>query len=229
MKKTITILIYISSLHFVFSQDIDVKLYNDTIYATKEFEIFNRVSYSITNNTNQKQLFIIDNKGLRYSNFNLDDDSVDKDNLMTAYVVFNNQMIIRDSKNKEIGLNDCYIPRSTMSFFNDSIIKNSKNKDIFFKNYISKYIIILNPKEEYFISKYNQLPNHSNEGNTYIECLNMKINSDNYFFDIVINQSRNYILSILPDYYINYLKEQEVNIFDGEIKSNSGMIKWIFQ
>lgn len=225
MKKIIIVFIYFSSLQFSFSQSIDIKLYNDSIYATEKFVLFNRISYSIKNNTNNKQLLIIDNKGLRYSDFYLNDESVDKKNLTTAYILFNNQMFVKDSKNKKIDLKDCYITRGTETFFNMDIMENSKNKDIFFKNYLRKYIIILNPNEEYFISKYNQLPNHFNEGNTYLECLDMIINN-NYFFEIIINQSKDYILSILPEYYIKYLKEQKIDIFDGEVKSNTGIITW---
>ena len=52
-----------------YSQGLSLKVYSDTIYASNDYELFNRISYGITNNTNQKQLFIIDNKGLRYSYF----------------------------------------------------------------------------------------------------------------------------------------------------------------
>lgn len=209
-----------------YSQELILQVYSDTIYASNDYELFNRISYGIKNKTNQKQLFIIDNKGLRYSDFTFEEARLDFGDLTNAYYVLNHQMVVKDEKGQEVGLNDCIVSRGAVSFFNKNIAGSSRNKKLFFDEYLSKYIVIIDPGEEYFISKYNRLPFHLSEGNTYVECLDMEYGKD-YIFSVVINQSKEYIEAILPKDYLSKLKKAKVNIFDGKITSNSGTVKWI--
>lgn len=225
MKRGIFIIL-IFLYQVVYSQELSLKVYSDTIYASNDYELFNRISYSITNKTDQKQLFVIDNKGLRYSNFYFDAIGFDIEDLFNAYYVFNHEMIVKDEKGQEVGLNDCIVSRGSVSFFNNEPEGLSRNKKLFFVEYLSKYIVIIDPGEEYFISKYNRLPSHLSEGNMDVECLDMEYGKD-YNYSVEINQSKEYIEAILPKDYLKKLKKDNVNIFDGKITSNSGTVEWI--
>lgn len=209
-----------------YSQELTLKVYTDTIYASSDYELFNRISYSIKNKTAQKQLFIIDDKGLRYSDFNFVDYKIDYSDLYNAKYVLNHQMVVKDEKGQEVRLNDCIVSRGAVSFFNKEPEDLSKNKKLFFDVYLSKYIVIIDPGEEYYISKYNRLPSHLNEGNTYVECLDIEYGK-NYTFNVIINQSKEYIEAILPKEYLKGLKKDNIKIFDGVIISDEGEVEWI--
>lgn len=226
MKRQTIFIVLIFLYQIGYSQELSLKVYSDTIYASNDYELFNRISYGITNNTNQKQLFIIDNKGLRYSDFSFDAVGVDIEDLNMAYYALNHQMIVKDEKGQEVGLNDCIVSRGAVSFFNKDIAGPSRNKKLFFDEYLSKYIVIIDPGEEYFISKYNRLPSHLSEGNMDVECLDMEYGKD-YIFNVVINQSKEYIEAILPKDYLKELEKDNVNIFNGVLTSNDGYVKWV--
>lgn len=226
MKRQTIFIVLIFLYQIGYSQELSLKVYSDTIYASNDYELFNRISYGITNNTNQKQLFIIDNKGLRYSDFSFDAVGVDIEDLNMAYYALNHQMVVKDEKGQEVGLNDCIVSRGAISFFNKDIVGSSRNEKLFFEEYLSKYIVIIDPGEEYFISKYNMLPSHLSEGNTYVECLDM-LDGKDYIFNVVISQSTDYIEAILPKDYLKELEKDNVNIFNGVLTSNDGYVKWV--
>jgi len=226
MKRQTIFIVLIFLYQIGYSQELSLKVYSDTIYASNDYELFNRISYGIKNNTNQKQLFIIDNKGLRYSDFTFEEARLDFRDLTNAYYVLNHQMIVKDEKGQEVGLNDCIVSRGAVSFFNKDIAGPSRNKKLFFDEYLSKYIVIIDPGEEYFISKYNRLPSHLSEGNMDVECLDMEYGKD-YNFNVVISQSTDYIEAILPKDYLKELEKDNVNIFNGVLTSNDGYVKWV--
>lgn len=118
-------------------------------------------------------------------------------------------------------------PNHSLAVFNEKEKNyydlNEKEKmNYFFK----ERLIILNPNDIYFFVGYVALPEHETFNNMDAYRYTLKRN-EKYFFKIQFEQSKEYIETILPKYYLKKLQKEKVAIFDGVLISNEGFVEWV--